>query len=140
MISSRTEARDAMLTLIKTVVDAQSITTAIWDDVEKQRPDEDTEEWIRVMVRHRRGSRSSLGRKDGTGKHTQTGFLMIEIFTQYDDGLTRSDVLSQAFASAIRGANSSDMWYKNVAELEVGRDSVWWKTDVVAEFEYDLIQ
>jgi len=138
MIASRIDARDTILATVKTVVDALSL-YAIYDDTVKQPPLDGSTEWVRVSVRHRNGSRSSLARKDGSAKHTQSGFVFVQIFTPRDDGLTRNDVLSGLFAEAFR-SYSGDIWYRDVSETEQGQDGNWYRTDVIAEFQYDLIQ
>lgn len=139
MIASRTEARDRMLTPLKAVVDAQSLYT-IYDDSSKTVPTSGSTKWGRIHVRHRRGARSSLGRADGKGKHTQAGFVFVEIYTPREDGLVDSDILSAAFAESFRNGTDGDIWYRDVSEVEMGEDGNWFRVDVIAEFEYDLIQ
>lgn len=139
MIASRTDARDRMLTPLKAVVAAASL-YAIYDDTNKVVPKSAATKWVRISVRHRIGSRSSLGRADGKGKHTQSGFVFVEIFTPREDGLVDSDVLSAAFAESFRSTPDGDVWFRDVSEIEVGENGNWFRTDVIAEFEYDLIQ
>ena len=139
MIASRTDARDRILTPLKVVVDAQSL-YAIYDDSPKAVPTNGSQKWVRISVKHRSGSRSSLGRADGKGKHTQSGFVFVEIFTPREGGLVDSDVLSAAFADSFRSSADGDIWYLDVSEMEMGEDGNWFRTDVIAEFEYDLIQ
>lgn len=139
MIVSRTDARDRILSPLKTVVDAQSL-YAIYDDTAKQPPEDGDTSWVRIQVRHRTGSRASLGRKDGTGKHTQRGFIFVEIYTPREDGLVKSDIYSAAFAEQLRKFPDGDIWISEVADNEVGDDGNWYRVDVIAEFEYDLIQ
>jgi len=138
MIASRTDARDIILTTVKAVVEAQSL-YAIYDDTVKQPPTSGSTKWVRVSVRHRNGSRSSLSRKDGSAKHTQSGFVFVEIFTPRDNGLIQSDIFSELFAEAFRSYNG-DIWYRDVSAVEQGQDGNWYRTDVIAEFQYDLIQ
>lgn len=140
MIADRTDARDRILTPLKAVVDAQSGLEAIYDDTAKKVPTDGTITWVRISVKHRNGSRASLGRKDGKGKHTQSGFVFVEIYTPRENGLVDNDVLSAAFADDFRSGPDGDIWYKDVAEMEMGEDGNWFRTDVIAEFEYTLIQ
>ncbi len=139
MISSRTDFRDRMLTPLKAVVDAQSL-YAIYDDSPKQVPTDGTVKWVRISVKHRNGSRASLGRADGTSKHTQSGFVFIEIYTPREGGLVDSDILSTAFAEVLRNFSDGDIWISDVSEMEMGEDGNWFRSDIVAEFSYDLIQ
>lgn len=127
------------MTPLKAVVTAQSL-TAIYDDTGKAAPKNGATKWVRINVRHRRGSRSSLGRMDGSGKHTQAGFVFVEIYTPREDGLVQNDIISAAFADDFRAGPDGDIWYGDVSEMEIGEDGNWFRTDVMAEFEYDLIQ
>lgn len=139
MIQSRTDFRDRMLTPLKAVVDAASL-YAIYDDTAKSVPTDGSVKWVRISVRHRNGSRASLGRMDGKGKHTQSGFVFVEIFTPREDGLVDSDILSAAFADSLRNFSDGDIWIGETSEVEMGEDGNWFRSDVVAEFSYDLIQ
>lgn len=137
MIVSRTDFRDRILTPLKAVADAASLYT-IYDDTAKQVPTT-TIKWARISVRHRNGSRASLGRADAKSKHTQSGFVFIEIFTPREDGLVDSDVLSAAFADSLRNFSDKDVWISDVSEIEMGEDGNWFRSDIVSSFEYDLI-
>ena len=139
MILSRTDFRDRLLAPLKAIVDAQSL-YAIYDDTAKQVPEDGTIKWVRVSVRHRNGSRASLGRADGKGKHTQAGIVFVEIFTPREDGLQDSDTLSAAFADSLRNFSDGDIWIADVSEIEMGEDGNWFRSDVIAEFTYDLIR
>jgi hypothetical protein len=127
-----------MLTPLKAIADAQSL-YAIYDDSPKAVPIDGSIKWVRISVKHRAGERTSLGRADKKGKHTQSGFVFVEIFTPRQDGLVVSDTLSALFAESFR-TTGGDIWYRDVAGIEVGEDGNWYKVDVIAEFEYDLIQ
>jgi hypothetical protein len=139
MIASRTDARDRILTPLKAVADAQSL-YAIYDDTGKKVPESANTKWVRIMVKHGNGTRTSLGREDGKSKHTQSGFVFVEIYTPREDGLQNSDTLSAAFADSFRNPTDGDVWYRDVSETEIGEDGNWFRSDVVAEFQYDLIQ
>lgn len=139
MIASRTDARDRILSPLKDVVAAQSL-YAIYDDTADQPPTDGDTSWTRIAVRHRSGRRASLGRADGKGKHSQSGFIFIEIYTPREKGLVDSDVYSAAFAEALRKFPDGDIWISNISGIEIGDDGNWFRVDVIAEFEYDLIQ
>jgi hypothetical protein len=139
MIVSRTDARDRILVPLKTVVTAQSL-YAIYDDTKKAVPTDGSVKWVRISVRHRRGARASLGRNDGKTKNTQGGFVFVEIYTPRENGLVDSDLISAAFAESFRSGADGDIWISDVSEVEVGEDGNWFRVDVIADFEYDLIQ
>lgn len=140
MIADRTDARDRILTPLKTVVDAQSGLYAIYDDSPKAVPTDGAVKWVRISVRHANGTRTSLGRADSKSKHTQSGFVFVEIFTPRENGLQDSDILSAAFADSLRNFSDGDIWIGDVSEVEMGPDGNWQRVDVISEFSYDLIR
>ena len=139
MIASRTDFRDRLLTPLKVVADNLSV-YAIYDDTGKSVPTDGTVTWVRIVVKHGNGSRSSLGRKNGSGKFTQSGFTFIEIYTPRENGLVDSDILSAAFADSLRNFSDGDIWIGDVSAVEMGPDGNWQRVDIVAEFSYDLIR
>ena len=128
-----------MLTPLKAVVDAQSL-YAIYDDTSKGVPTDQSIKWVRISVKHANGTRTSLGRQDKKSKHTQSGFVFVEIYTPRDNGLQDSDMISALFADTLRNFPDGDIWIKDVSEIEMGEDGSWFRADVIAEFEYDLIR
>jgi len=144
MITSRTQAKDAMMTLLKTVTDAQSLHT-IWEDVDKntldQKPDTSVP-FSRIAVRHRAGGSTSLPNSAGRKKFQEDGFILIEIYTPSGDGTVTADTLAQAFLTALRTRSSlnQSVWYTDVRAQEIGQDDGWFKTNVVAEFHYNIIE
>lgn len=126
-----------MLAPLKVIVDAQSL-FAIYDDTAKAVPDTSIK-WVRIMVKHGNGSRVSLRRADAKSKHTQSGFLFLEIYTPREGGLVDSDTISAAFADSLRNFSDGDIWINEVSEIEMGPDGFWFRSDVIASFEYDLI-
>lgn len=139
MIQSRTDFRDRILTPLKAVAAAQSNLYTIYDDTAKEVPTTSIK-WARISVRHANGARVSLGRKDGSGKFTQSGFLFIEIYTPREDGLQDSDIISAAFADSLRNFSDGEIWIGDVSPVEMGTDGFWQRVDIVAEFSYDLIR
>ncbi len=139
MIASRTDARNRILTPLKTVVTAQAPLTAIYDDTAQRVPEDGSIKWVRISVRHANGSRSSLGRADGKSKQTISGFVFVEIYTPREDGLVDSDILSTAFANSLRNFSDGDIWIRDVSAVEMGEDGNWFRVDIIADFSYDLI-
>ncbi len=126
------------MTPLKAVAVSQSNLYTIYDDTAKQVPTTPIK-WARISVKHANGQRASLGRADSKSKNTQSGFLFIEIFTPRDNGLQDSDTISAAFADSLRNFSDGDIWVNEVSEIEMGEDGFWFRSDVIASFEYDLI-
>jgi hypothetical protein len=139
MITSRTDFRDRVLAPLKTVADGLSL-YQIFDDTSKAVPSDQSTKWVRIQVKHASGERASLGRMDGKTKETQGGLIFIEIYTPRNDGLQSSDTLSAAFADALRKFSDKEIWIRNVVGTEIGEDGSWFRSDVQAEFQYDLIR
>lgn len=144
MITSRTQAGDLILALVKTVTDAQGLDVA-WEDVDEntadQKPDTMTK-WCRVVVRHRAADSTSLPNPAGRKKYHETGFLLVEVLTPAGDGKVVNDTIVQAFLTALRTRSSlnQSVWYTGPRGQEQGQVDGWYKTNVVAEFHYDIIE
>jgi len=67
------------------------------------------------------------------------GVVLIELYTLRDGGLTDSDRLANLFALKMR-THTESVWFRNVHPEEVGSDGSWFHKNVIAEFEYDLVQ
>ena len=144
MSASRAAAKEDILTLINTVVVSEGL-HAVWENTDNEYIDQKPSTlipWVRVLVRHRAGNARSLSSSTGTRKHDQTGFALVEIMTPLGGGITEADSLSSAFTTAFRTRSSynQEVWYTNVMAQEVGQDDGWYKTNVVAEFHYDIIE
>lgn len=138
-LANRTEARDEILAKIKTVIDTLGIGIAIYDDTKGPKPDTELE-YVRVTVRHGGGERSSLSNGSGKARHERTGIVIVQIFTPSRDGLTRNDAIAQALDTELcRRDGNSNVWYRDVRNVEVGNTETWFQTNTIATFVYDLI-
>ncbi len=144
MITSRTQAKDSMNTLLKTVVDAQSL-SAIWEDTDAGTMDQKPAAgapFCRIAVRHRDSNSTSLPNTAGKKKFQEDGFLLVEVLTPVGGGNVAADTYAQAFLTALRERSSlnQDVWYTGQRAQEIGPDNGWFKTNVVAEFHYNIIE
>ena len=134
MIADREQARDEMLALVQGVATTKSL-TAIYDDTRTPTPD--TAAWIRAMVRHNIGSRSSLGPQ---GRHTQSGIIFVQIFSAVGDGLENNDEYAAALEAAFRGQSTpGGVVFRDVYTREIGESGPWFQSNMTAQFEYDLV-
>lgn len=139
---TQTAARDQMLTLYKTEVDANAPgLVTIYDDTKVQVPQGDPAvEWVRVSVRHLDSRQAALG-GGGVRRYTRNGVVTAQIFTVRGDGLTRADVLSAIIKAAWEGVSTPNgVWFRNVRSVEVGEDGPWFNVNVIADFEYDEVR
>lgn len=143
VLASRTEAKDAIHALVKTVTDAESL-TVVYEDTDSGTPDQqpaDLGTYVRVLIRHRQGESTSLPSPSGVQRYVMTGFVIIEIMTPLADGNVVSDALAQAFDVAFRTRSvlNQSVWYTNVISQEIGASLGHYKTNVIAEFHYELL-
>jgi len=137
MIAS--EAKDAILTVFKTVWDAYPGTpVAIYPDIPGDPPTTEVL-WARATVQHATGAQTSLASDIGTRRFTATGFLWVQVFAPTGDGSSAALTAAQAIVNAYRVARLAVL-FRDVGLIEMGRDGAFSRVDVKANFEYDDIR
>lgn len=137
-----------MNALFKVAVDANTAHpqmvgfVTIWDGVDKQpAPPNSPTPWARVAIRHNSGGQKSLANDRGKKRFTRTGFVVIQLFTNPNDGLVSNDEITAILLSAYEGKTTSGgVFFRNVRSQEVGQDGAWYQTNVFADFEYEQIK
>lgn len=136
------EARDEILTFFKTAWDAGGSSNGlpvIYDDTKQDVPS-DASAWARVSVRHTAFNQATL-QGETTKRWERTGFVFVQLFTKYGNGLSLSDPLSIICLNAFEGKKTSNgVWFRNVRSNEIGQSGDWHQTNVIAEFIYDEIK
>lgn len=142
MTATYTEARDSILTLIRTAWLADGNSSGIpllWWDVAQDPPEMGA--WARVTVRHGTGFQATLAGETGNRRFTRPGVVTVQIFTPSGDGLELSDILAIIAARALEGVRTDNgVWFKNVSAPEIGHDGKWFQRNVTADFEYDEVR
>lgn len=135
-------ATDAIMDLFKATWEADGLTTGIdveyWTHPQDPPAAADTDlnpvTWIKVGVRHVDGQDTALGRR----KITRLGNVTCQIFEPYGKGGSLSQRLAKVAERAFRGKETANgVWFRRVRTVEYGRDGIWQRTDVLAEFQYD---
>lgn len=94
--------------------------------------------WIRVALRHFDGGESALTGSTGRKLVTRRGIIGISIFEAHKTGNVVTDKLARVAEQAFTGKTTSGgVLFRNVRTVEVGPDGVYFRTDVLADFEYD---
>ncbi len=94
--------------------------------------------WIRVALRHFDGGESAL--TDATGRKlvTRRGIVGISIFEAFKTGNVLTDKLARVGESAFTGKTTSGgVFFRNARTVEIGPDGAYFRTDVLADFQYD---
>jgi len=130
---NRTEARDIINTHVTASV--PSGTYIAWPDVPSSIPS--GEPWVRPTIHHATGRQATLAGENGIRRWKRAGLMTIQCFTPVGDGYATSDTLVETMVSYFEGLRNSQMWYRNIRSMEVGKDGASVQVNVMAEFEYD---
>lgn len=133
------DAKDAILTVFKTVWDSYPGTPiALYPDIPGDPPAGEVL-WARATVQHATGAQSSLASDIGTRRFTAKGFLWVQVFAPTGDGSSAALTAAQAIVNAYRVARLAVL-FRDVGLIEMGRDGAFTRVDVKANFEYDDIR
>lgn len=126
------QARDEILAVFKAAWDTTGY-GAVYQDVTGKPPSEE-EPWARVILRHADGGQTGFG-STNEKKFTDSGLLVVQVFTPLGDGLTKSYELARIVQLAFSKAHGS-VWYRNQRINEVGKDGSYQQTNVLINFSY----
>jgi hypothetical protein len=135
------EARDQVLTLLNDVADPNDV-AVVWEGTAGNPPaDGPQTAWARIGMRHFLRKQATLSGSVGSRIYTSSGIVIVSLFTPVGLGIEEADRLSVLFRNALEGETTSGgVWFRNVRGVEMGLDQSWWRTDVIADFEYDEIR
>jgi hypothetical protein len=96
--------------------------------------------WVRLILKHGDGGQSNLGLSNSKVRNTSKGIVIFEIYEPRSTGGLTSDKLSRSALNAI-SANSTEngAWFRNARRVDYGPDGMWFRVDVMANFEYDVM-
>jgi hypothetical protein len=144
-LSTLTQARDAVLGMLRTGLLASPTTSAlpvVWDDVEGDRPGHNAagnpQSYLRAVVRHLASATETIGRGPGVGKEEHNATCVVQVFTPrgtgYGDGDTIAQIVKRIFQrQRIPGV---DGWFFEVTAAEVPAVGPWAQINVSAPFRY----
>lgn len=150
-------ARDEMLARLKAAVDGSAYAglSIIYDDAMADVPTDETpaappaetntppgKPWLRVGVRHADGAQVSLGSIGGKRRQEMSGLIFIQMFTPAGDGHKLADPLGDFILDVYRtgGATTSGVQFRSARRVEIGKDGPWFLTNLLIDFQYDLIR
>lgn len=136
---TKTEARNEMVTLVKTAWDAGAgtpIPPMIYPDLDRKRPD--TGAWGRMVVQHApTAGESTLSGGAGKQMFERLGVVIVQLFDDAGKGYSRLDALTKVMEDAFEGKSTpGGVWFRNVRSPEVGRDGRFQQVNVLADFTY----
>lgn len=127
-----TAARDEILTLFYTawVAHPDALQLFFWD-VRHDSPE--STPFARIILRHAEGNNDGITNK----RFERSGVAIVQIFTLFGEGLSKSDILSKVAADAFQGkATPGGVWFRNVRLNEIGQDGEFFQVNILADFSY----
>ena len=140
---TQTAARDEMLARVKAAAESVTPTapTMVWEDVEGSLPRGITGAWVRARVQHTDGGQATLTNADGVRRYDRMGVLLVEVNTPSGQGLQLSDSISSTIRGAFEGYSTpGGVWFRNARVNEGRNDGIWFRMNVLIDFEYDEIK
>jgi hypothetical protein len=145
MILSPLEARDNMFQMVNDILPTINalLTYNIdvrWQNVANSNKLPVDKLWLRVLKQELNEDRKYVSTADNTNRvYTHTGILSIEIFgpigSQTSWDLMQS--CGQLLRNKFRVPSSIGIKFNNVRIVEVPNDSIWYKLNVIINYEYD---
>lgn len=149
--ASVTEAVDDIMGLVYTAWEANVVTplgfqSLIFDDNPGDRPTDtsggDVVGWGNALIRHVTGGQAALS-GDGTARSLwrREGVVTVEVYAPQARGRVELDQAVQAVLDAFEGIHTENgVWFRNVRVAEQGQSGIWYKANVLADFEYDQLK
>jgi hypothetical protein len=139
-ISNIQEARDDIINHFRGFWESQpSPPPVAYPNVNFQKPT-DGSPYARLFVQHFEGPQVTLG-SPGYSRYRQSGIVTIQIFTKFGRGLTKDSELVNIARNAFQGKStgSDTIDFHNFRANEIGNSDLYWQTNVLVDFEYDMI-
>jgi len=100
--------------------------------------------WLRVSIQTVFAEQTALGECEnvGTRRYTETGLYFIQIFGPKSDNGADGKVaaLADALREGYRGkATEHHIWFRNARINELTPEELFYRSNVVTEFEYDEV-
>lgn len=141
MADTYEEARDALTGFIQAAWNASATAGGasaplFYDNADGQRPDPPAP-FGRVTVRFFSGTRASLG---PNARFRRVGRVFVQVFNPAGEGMEDLDRTGQDLVAALEGAGAIDnIWFRDIAERDVGTDGTYYQVNVEADFTFDRV-
>lgn len=138
-VADITEARDIVLTQLKTAWDAQMSAPPLY--YKDQAEDAPQDVYAVATFRHSANAGQSSLTGDAGTRYTSGGSLLVDIYTLEGKGMNSGDPYIKIVQGAFRGQKSipDSVWFRAVRVAEQPRFGKHSKVRVVVDFEYDEV-
>lgn len=98
--------------------------------------DNELEPWARVTIRTANREQTAFGAGNDARKFSETGVVMIEIYTPTGTGLKQAYQLGEIIKAAYEGISTpNSLWYRSCSVTEGGAEGVWSRLIFTATWE-----
>lgn len=143
-VASIAEARNEVMDHFVTAWNAQTppVPLLLFDDKQQPGVPDPPAPYARIVMRHNDRDRVTLADETGNRRFRSFGIITVQIFSVSGDGLTANDTFVNVAVNAFEGAKTGldRVTFRNVRSNEIGEDGPWFQTNVIAEFDYDVVK
>ena len=134
-MTTRTEATDIMMGHVRAMLPLG--VAVVWPMTPAIVPENTL--WIRPSIQHVGGGQASLSGAIGTRRFDRYGMLTIQCFSPVGDGNTDADDLAGSLLNSFEGIRNSQVWYRNIRAIEIGKEGSTVQVNLIADFSYEEI-
>ncbi len=144
-----TQGRDAIFTKIKATLDADPVSAPVkvlyWDTPQDVPRTQDgttqaADPYIFAFVTFNGGGQSTLADQSGQTKFERFGIATLQIRAPFATGQSLLDELVEIGLRCFEKQEANGVWFRNVRPIDLGHDGEWFRTDVLADFEFDQLR
>ena len=134
-MTTRTEATDIMMGHVRAMLPLG--VAVVWPMTPAIVPENTL--WIRPSIQHVGGGQASLSGAIGTRRFDRYGMLTIQCFSPVGDGNTDADDLAGSLLNSFESIRNSQVWYRNIRAIEIGKEGSTVQVNLIADFSYEEI-
>lgn len=111
-----------------------------WQGVEEYYAPDSSKFWARVSVQTVMEEQTNLAGNDSKKRYTSSGLVFVQIFCpkSHIKANEYGKKLSEVARNSFRGKSTGGaVWFRNVRINELSPENLFYRFNVVAEFEYD---
>ena len=126
----------------KTVFIVGYVPDVRWQGVEEPSLPDGSKFWARVSIQTVFEEQTSLAGNESKKRYTSSGLVFVQIFCPKSNAQANEfgKKLSEVARNAFRGKSTAGaVWFRNVRINELSPEDLFYRFNVVAEFEYDEI-
>jgi hypothetical protein len=144
-----TQGRDAIFAQIKTTLDADPISAPVkvlyWDvgqDVPRTQDalTKAADPYFVAIVGFNGGGQATLADQNGQTKFDRRGIVTLQIHAPFGTGQNLLDQFIEIGLRCFEGQNANGAWFRNVRPIDVGQRGQYFRTNIIADFEFDQLR